>query len=66
MKVDPLMTVADSHGITEKISARIKARFPHTSLTIHIEPCDGNCEEKCLEGCLLPVKGKIDSKQYSG
>lgn len=64
MKVDPLMTVADSHGITEKISARIKARFPHTSLTIHIEPCDGNCEEKCLEGCLLPVKGKIDSKKY--
>lgn len=64
LKVDPLMTVAGSHGIAEKISARIKAQFPHTSLTIHIEPCDGNCEGKCLEGCLLPVKGKIDSKKY--
>ena len=64
LKVDPLMTVADSHGITEKISARIKAQFPHTTLTVHIEPCDGNCEEKCLDGCLLPVKGQIDSKKY--
>ena len=63
MMVDPLMTVEDSHSITERISDRIKAQFPRTSLTIHIEPCNGKCEAKCLEGCLLPVKGDMDSKR---
>ena len=63
IKVDPLMTVQDSHDISEKITVRIKEKFPHTSLTIHTEPCDGNCEEKCLEGCMLPVKGDINSKR---
>jgi divalent metal cation (Fe/Co/Zn/Cd) transporter len=62
MKVDPRMTVEDSHRITEQISARIEKRFPGASVTIHIEPCNGNCEEKCLEGCLLPSKGDLGSK----
>ncbi|MFH1993318.1 MAG: cation diffusion facilitator family transporter [Pseudomonadota bacterium] len=63
IKVDPVMTVQDSHRITDEIAARIKKQFRHVSVTIHTEPCDGNCEGKCLEGCLLPVKGKIDSKK---
>ncbi len=63
INVNPLMTVQDSHNISEKIAVRIKEKFPHTSLTIHTEPCDGNCEKKCLEGCMLPVKGDINSKR---
>jgi cation diffusion facilitator family transporter len=62
MKVDPRMTVIDSHHITDQITARIQARFPGASVTIHTEPCDENCEEKCLQGCLLPVKGDTGSK----
>jgi len=23
-------------------------------VTIHIEPCDSECVDKCIEGCLLP------------
>jgi cation diffusion facilitator family transporter len=62
MKVDPEMTVEDSHRITEQIADAIEKRFPGTSVTIHTEPCDGVCEEKCIEGCLLPVKGNRSSK----
>lgn len=62
MKVDPRMTVIDSHHITDQIAARIQTRFPGASVTIHTEPCDENCEKKCLEGCLLPVKGDAGSK----
>lgn len=53
VKVDPSMTVKDSHRITEELARRIKKRFPSTSVTIHIEPCEGNCVGRCLEGCLL-------------
>ncbi|HOF04266.1 MAG TPA: cation diffusion facilitator family transporter [Syntrophales bacterium] len=53
LKVDPGMTVRDSHAITKIISAQIKRQFPATTVTIHVEPCDGKCDEKCFAGCLL-------------
>jgi cation diffusion facilitator family transporter len=56
IKVDPRMSVFASHEITEDLSKQIKARLPNTSVNIHIEPCDGNCQGKCLEGCLLTAK----------
>jgi cation diffusion facilitator family transporter len=62
IKVDPKMTVEDSHRITEEIAQRIEKQFPGTSVTIHTEPCQGECEKKCLDGCLLPVKGDRNSK----
>jgi cation diffusion facilitator family transporter len=62
MKVDSHMTVEDSHRITEEIADRIEKQFPGASVTIHTEPCDGSCDAKCLDGCLLPVKGDMNSK----
>ena len=62
MKVDSHMTVEDSHRITEEIADRIEKEFPGASVTIHTEPCDGSCDAKCLDGCLLPVKGDMNSK----
>ncbi len=59
MKVDPQMTVEESHRITDTIAARIKEQFPRTRVTIHTEPCDGNCVGKCLEGCFLQSKGDL-------
>ncbi|MCX5857620.1 MAG: cation diffusion facilitator family transporter [Deltaproteobacteria bacterium] len=53
LKVDPQMTVLSSHDITEEISNSIASRFPGTSVTIHVEPCDGDCTGNCLDGCLL-------------
>jgi cation diffusion facilitator family transporter len=53
MLVDPEMTVAASHRITADITKTIEDRFPNSSVTIHIEPCDGSCSEICLKGCYL-------------
>jgi cation diffusion facilitator family transporter len=55
LKVDPLMSVEVSHKITEDLTDMIKDKYPDASVMIHIEPCDGNCNDKCLEGCLLPA-----------
>lgn len=54
LKVDPQMSVQESHDITEEITNLIVQHIPGTSVTIHIEPCDGKCDRTCLEGCLLP------------
>jgi cation diffusion facilitator family transporter len=56
IKVDPFMSVEDSHRITDELSGSIEEHFPHTSVTVHTEPCNGNCVGNCLEGCLLTEK----------
>jgi cation diffusion facilitator family transporter len=63
LKVDPRMSVVQSHDITEDISNSIQKHFPHTSVTVHIEPCDGDCVGSCLEGCLLTVEGRLEVKR---
>ncbi|MCX5852900.1 MAG: cation diffusion facilitator family transporter [Deltaproteobacteria bacterium] len=52
IQVDPQMTVDTSHQLTQKLSRKIKEHLPHSTVTIHIEPCNGECNEKCLAGCL--------------
>lgn len=54
IKVDPQMTVNDSHGIAKDLKQSILNRYPASTVTIHIEPCDGNCTPVCIDGCLLP------------
>jgi cation diffusion facilitator family transporter len=54
IKVDPQMTVQNSHNITRILKKNIKGRFPESTITIHIEPCDGECSDICVAGCLLP------------
>jgi len=53
IKVDSGMTVEASHRITQEFAREIRERFPGASVTTHIEPCDGSCGPRCLEGCLL-------------
>ncbi len=60
LKVEPQMTVVDSHIITEEIAKNIENKYPHTSVTIHVEPCDGDCDEDCLSGCLLSEKERCE------
>jgi hypothetical protein len=55
------MTVRASHAIAEEASETIRARLPRANVTVHVEPCDGRCDEDaCDEGCLLPedARGK--------
>ncbi len=53
LKVDRHLTVETSHAITEDLTEHIEEHFPNSSVMIHIEPCDGKCSQKCLEGCFL-------------
>jgi hypothetical protein len=46
--------VETSHGITRDLKFQIMEKISNSTVTIHIEPCDGNCTEVCLSGCLLP------------
>ncbi len=53
MLVDPQMSVAESHLITDEITHMITNRLPNATVTIHVEPCDGRCDEECLRSCML-------------
>jgi cation diffusion facilitator family transporter len=54
IKVDPQMSVLDSHNITKILEQNIKQKLPESAINIHIEPCDGECADICAAGCLLP------------
>ncbi len=51
--VDPVMTVSESHAITEKMTTEIREKLSGADLTVHIEPCDGSCKKSCVSGCML-------------
>lgn len=53
MLVDPQMSVETSHRITDDISRMVYERFPNSTVTIHVEPCDGRCDDECETNCLL-------------
>lgn len=53
MLVDPEMSVDRSHRITDELTVMISDRLPHANVTIHVEPCDGRCDEECAANCLL-------------
>jgi cation diffusion facilitator family transporter len=62
------MTVNESHYLTDVMTVEIQKRFPDANVTIHVEPCDGLCEPKCLDGCLLTEEQRIEyrRRQKSG
>ena len=47
------MSVDESHRLHDGIVVAIKERFPASTITIHVEPCDASCSPDCIEGCLL-------------
>ena len=53
MLVDGVMTVDKSHRIADDLTFAIREHFPDTILTIHIEPCKGECNTDCSRDCLL-------------
>ncbi len=52
--VDKDLTVERGHNLADAITRDIKAHFHGATITIHVEPCDGQCRPACLDGCLLP------------
>ena len=48
-------SVAEAHRVTEHLEQDIRRKLPHTSMIIHIEPCDSECET-CSCPCSLRKK----------
>ena len=42
-------SVEQSHDLCDRLEHALKERLPNTSVTIHVEPCDGQCEKCSLE-----------------
>jgi divalent metal cation (Fe/Co/Zn/Cd) transporter len=42
--VDAAMTVKESHYLSHKIAKIIQQHFGDASVTVHVEPCGGNCD----------------------
>jgi len=39
------MSIEKAHDICDHLEADIESRLPHTDVTIHVEPCDENCDQ---------------------
>ncbi len=52
--VEKDLSVEESHRISDAITHAIKGELAGSAVTIHVEPCNGECRPACLEGCLLP------------
>jgi len=37
-------TLADAHRMCDHLEQDMESRLPHTDVTIHVEPCDENCD----------------------
>lgn len=55
--VSPDMSVKESHRITEEVTQDFRQQFSDATLvTIHIEPCDGNCSNSCAQAEICTIK----------
>jgi cation diffusion facilitator family transporter len=51
--LDKDLSVETSHQLSDALTRNIKEKLPGSTVTIHVEPCDGKCRPACVEGCLL-------------
>jgi len=63
MLVDADMSVARSHEISDRVIEAIKEHYPETTVTVHIEPCHGDCLPKCQEECLLSEDDRREARK---
>ena len=63
IQVDGKMYVETAHALNQDLVRRIKDRFRQATVTVHTEPCNGQCAEKCLAGCLLTEKDRTRIRQ---
>ncbi|HEX2951118.1 MAG TPA: cation diffusion facilitator family transporter [Armatimonadota bacterium] len=63
--VEADMSVLDSHRISDVIECDIEEHLPNSNVTVHIEPCTGECKPLCSSGCLLTNEEKSAIKKVS-
>jgi cation diffusion facilitator family transporter len=64
--VDKDLTVEKAHRMSDELTQAIKAKLPGATITIHVEPCDGQCRPACLEGCLLTEAERAAVRSQAG
>ncbi len=45
------VTVEEAHLMCDHLEQDVKSRFPDSSLTIHVEPCDEGCDQCLASSC---------------
>jgi len=55
--VDPQMTVAASHALSDVVSEEIRQRLARTVVVVHIEPCEDECDDSCGPNCMVHLAG---------
>ncbi len=53
IQVDADMSVEEAHRLTEEVSRSIQDYYFQSKVIVHVEPCNGNCTQRCLDGCLM-------------
>ncbi len=51
--VEEQQTISVAHEVAEEIEMGVLNTFPGSTVTVHLDPCDGRCPPACLAGCLL-------------
>ncbi len=46
-------SLEDAHGMCDHLEEDIESRLPNSSVTIHVEPCDIECEQCYVVSCVL-------------
>jgi len=60
-----ISAVDRSHQISDRITDAIKEHYRDTTLTVHIEPCYGDCLPECVDECLLDDDERQAAKKKS-
>ena len=47
------MSVGEAHTLGDEIVVAIKKKLPESRIQIHVEPCDFECKDSCVSGCLV-------------
>ncbi|MFH1381819.1 MAG: cation diffusion facilitator family transporter [Chloroflexota bacterium] len=49
------VSVEEAHGMCDHLEADIRSRLPNSNVTIHVEPCDGECKQCLVSACDLRI-----------
>ncbi len=50
------VSVEESHRMCDHLEEDLKKKLANVSITIHVEPCDNNCERCTVENCSLRTR----------
>jgi cation diffusion facilitator family transporter len=53
LAVDDRMSVGEAHRLGDDIVVAIKEKLPLSRVHIHVEPCEFECKDTCVSGCLV-------------